>query len=203
MHWRLPQVFLSLGLGLLLLLHSVDYTNFSMPEERTSNSTISDHPPPSPSPSPSASASASASPFFIEVKCKSSGKIRRFCAATKAGFALQIINRKLGDEIVPGAYIEAVKEGEEPVTFGPTSDLADYGDGWKLQTVVDEGFEREKVTHSSTIMDQDDPDIKVRKQTERGNNVLYIGKIFLALSIMTLFGSILTWGLENLPSLIG
>ncbi|KAK9169432.1 hypothetical protein Syun_001572 [Stephania yunnanensis] len=164
-----------------------------MPEEPASNSATSGPP--------------SASALFIEVNCKSSGNIRRFSAATKAGFALQIINRKLDDGVVPGSYIEAVKEGEESVSFGPTSVLADYGDGWKLQTVVGEGFEREKdvqATHSqfATIMDQDDPDIKVRKRTERGNNVLYIGRIFLALSIMALFGSILTWGLENLPSLI-
>ncbi|KAK9157654.1 hypothetical protein Scep_004228 [Stephania cephalantha] len=141
-----------------------------MPEEPASNSATSGPP--------------SASALFIEVKCKSSGNIRRFSAATKAGFALQIINRKLDDGVVPGSYIEAVKEGEESVSFGPTSVLADYGDGWKLQTV-----------------DQDDPDIKVRKRTERGNNVLYMGRIFLALSIMALFGSILTWGLENLPSM--
>ncbi|KAK9163118.1 hypothetical protein Syun_004020 [Stephania yunnanensis] len=47
---------------------------------------------------------------FIEVNCKSSGNIRRFSSATKAGFALQIINRKLGDGVVPGSYIEAVKK---------------------------------------------------------------------------------------------
>lgn len=72
---------------------------------------------------------------FVEVVCKSSGKARRFAAGTEAGFAVSLINRKVeGGPIA--SHIEAVKEGEEPVGFGPNSILVNYGDGWKLQTVT-------------------------------------------------------------------
>ncbi|KAG6427876.1 hypothetical protein SASPL_112123 [Salvia splendens] len=81
---------------------------------------------------------------FIEVLCKSSGKIRRFAAGTDAAFAVNLINQKLLSDGGGGAnrllatHIDAVKEGEEePVSFGPTSLLVNYGSDWKLQTVVD------------------------------------------------------------------
>jgi hypothetical protein len=75
---------------------------------------------------------------FLEVKC-SSGKIRRFAQGTESRFALRIINSKLewGDPLA--LCIAAVKEGEEPVIFGPSAPLANYGDGWKLETLVNDG----------------------------------------------------------------
>ncbi|PIA54050.1 hypothetical protein AQUCO_00900551v1 [Aquilegia coerulea] len=82
---------------------------------------------------------------FLEITCKSSGKVRRFSVGTEAGFAVQCINQKLDSGVLLASYIEAVKEGEEPITFGPSSVLIDYGDGWKLQTVTNEGFEEEKL----------------------------------------------------------
>lgn len=75
--------------------------------------------------------------------CKSSGKVRRFSVGTQAGFAINLINKKLINDGVGGngllaSHIEAVKEGEEEaVSFGPTSLLVDYGSGWRLQTVVE------------------------------------------------------------------
>ncbi|KAL0403801.1 UNVERIFIED_CONTAM: hypothetical protein Sradi_2020900 [Sesamum radiatum] len=81
---------------------------------------------------------------FLEVVCKSSGKLRRFSVGTEAGFAVKLINKKLlnddgsGGNGLLASYIEAVKEGEEePVSFGPSSLLVDYGPGWKLQTVIE------------------------------------------------------------------
>lgn len=74
----------------------------------------------------------------MEVICKSSGKKRRFAAGTEAGFAVDVINRKLDGGVVPlVSRIEAVKEGEEPISFGPNSVLVDYGQGWKLETVTE------------------------------------------------------------------
>jgi len=55
---------------------------------------------------------------------------------TDAGFAVALINRKLKGTVVPASHIEAAKDGEEPIAFGPTSFLSDFGDGWKLQTVT-------------------------------------------------------------------
>lgn len=69
--------------------------------------------------------------------CKSSGKVRRFAKGTKAGFALHIINKKLEYGIQHGLFIEAVKKGEEPVSFGQDAVLMDYGQGWKLKTFVE------------------------------------------------------------------
>lgn len=74
---------------------------------------------------------------YVEVNCTSSSKIRRFSAGTEAGFALNLINRKLDDGLPMAVYIESVKEGEEPVSFGPNSVLVCYGNGWKLQTVTE------------------------------------------------------------------
>lgn len=50
---------------------------------------------------------------------------------------MNLINRKLNDGLPLALYIESVKEGEEPVNFGPNSVLKCYGDGWKLQTVTE------------------------------------------------------------------
>lgn len=79
--------------------------------------------------------------------CKSSGKVRRFAAGTEAGFAVNLINKRLisdggggggGGNCVLATHLEAVKEGEEePISFGPTSLLVDYGSGWKLQTAIE------------------------------------------------------------------
>ncbi|GJV60900.1 hypothetical protein Tco_1467000, partial [Tanacetum coccineum] len=86
-------------------------------------------PPPPPPPSPP--------PSYLEVKCTSTKKVRRFSVGTEAAFALKVINAKIGDEGLPmGLYIEAVKDGEESVSFGPNSVLVSYGEGWKLQTVM-------------------------------------------------------------------
>lgn len=75
----------------------------------------------------------------MEVICTASGKTRRFSAGTEAGFAVDLINKKLDKGGISGiplaSYIEAVKEGEEPVSFGPNSVLVNYGLAWKLQTV--------------------------------------------------------------------
>lgn len=46
------------------------------------------------------------------------------------------MNRELNGGNPLSLYIEAVKDGEEPVAFGPYSVLVDYGYGWKLQTVT-------------------------------------------------------------------
>lgn len=60
---------------------------------------------------------------------------RRFARGTEAGFAVSLINKKLGLGDPLAVHIEAFKEGEEPISFGPSSALVDYGNGWRLQTV--------------------------------------------------------------------
>ena len=68
--------------------------------------------------------------------CRSSGKVRRFAAGTTARYALHAINRKLEPGAPPALHVEAVRDGEEPVSFGPSTALADYDRGWRLQTVT-------------------------------------------------------------------
>ncbi|KAL7097505.1 hypothetical protein ACP275_10G149300 [Erythranthe tilingii] len=152
---------------------------------------------------------------FLEVVCKSSGKIRRFSNGTEAGFAVNLINKKLfngggsGNRLL-ASHIEAVKEGEdkeEAVSFGPNSLLVDYGSGWKLQTVVesngdkggDIGTKRVKKA-SADYEDYDDPHAK------RGNQspltLVYVGKILFAFLLIFVFGAVFTLALENLPRFI-
>lgn len=64
--------------------------------------------------------------------------MRRFAAGTTARYALHAVNRKLAPGAPAALHVEAAKEGEEPVCFGPTAPLADYGPGWRLQTVTEQ-----------------------------------------------------------------
>ncbi|OMO67856.1 hypothetical protein CCACVL1_20257 [Corchorus capsularis] len=79
-------------------------------------------------------------PPFLEILCKSSGKKSRFAAGTKAGFAVSLMNMKLDIGSPLALHIGAVKEGEEPISFGPDAVLVNYGNGWKLQTVTEVDF---------------------------------------------------------------
>lgn len=72
----------------------------------------------------------------MEVFCEISGKDYRFTAGTKAEFAVSVINRKLGSSKPKALYIEASKDGEEPISFGDGASLVSYGHGWRLVTVI-------------------------------------------------------------------
>lgn len=74
---------------------------------------------------------------YVEVRCTSSGKARRFASGIDAATAVSLINRRLKWRNARALHIEAVKEDEEPIVFAPNSILANYGDGWKLQTFTE------------------------------------------------------------------
>ncbi|PON75433.1 maltase-glucoamylase, intestinal protein [Trema orientale] len=162
---------------------------------------------PTPSPSPS--------PSFLEVKCKSSGETRRFAVGTEAGFAVSVINRKLGlglgDESLPLAlHIEAIKQGQEPITFGPNSVLLSYGDGWILQTVTDLDFSgighvedvaRPVTSRVPSVNGPDSSHIR-KKVTKPAISLVYFGKIIFAFVLLFALGAIFTLALEYLPALI-
>ncbi|XP_034694654.1 uncharacterized protein LOC117921020 isoform X2 [Vitis riparia] len=148
-------------------------------------------------------------PPFVEVMCKSSGRTRRFAAGTEAGFAIYLINKKLDIGLPLALHIEAVKEGEEPVSFGPNAVLVDYGDGWKLETVTDvefAGVGKEKRVQPT--------EVKIPKSSGGSHpsesavssqpviSFVYIGKIFLAIIFIFALGAVFTLALENLPRLI-
>ncbi|KAJ1393268.1 hypothetical protein SESBI_35137 [Sesbania bispinosa] len=75
-------------------------------------------------------------PQYLEVNCKITGKSWRFAAGTDAGFAVALINRKLKGSVPVATHIEAAKDGEEPIAFGPNAVLSHFGEGWKLHTVT-------------------------------------------------------------------
>ncbi|WOK98496.1 hypothetical protein Cni_G07208 [Canna indica] len=142
---------------------------------------------------------------YLEVFCKTSGKFRRFAVGTIAGFAVHVINRNLDFGDASALHVEAVKEGEEPVTFGPNAILVNYGSGWKLQTVTDEGNdEAVRMQQMSKLfpeaMKSPDFQLKDMNQVNSGINFQYIGKISLVFAFMFLLGGILTFLLENLPA---
>ncbi|KAI4301020.1 hypothetical protein L6164_034339 [Bauhinia variegata] len=146
-------------------------------------------------------------PYF-EVDCRSSGKTRRFAVGTDAEFAVLLINRKLNAGSPLALHIEAVKEGEEPIAFGPNSVLVDYGYGWKLQT-----FTEADLTFG-TRSGEDVRPIPIRKPGSGGRlrlerkvskpviSILYIVKVVFAFILIFVLGAIFTLALENLPTLI-
>uniref|UniRef100_A0A7N0V2C6 Uncharacterized protein n=1 Tax=Kalanchoe fedtschenkoi TaxID=63787 RepID=A0A7N0V2C6_KALFE len=144
-------------------------------------------------------------PPFLEVACKSSGKVRRFAAGTKAGFALHIITKKLEYGSQPGSFIEAVKKGEEPVTFGPDATLVDYGSGWKLQTAGESLGVKNGGIRPATNEFGSDKTLKgsyLEVTTGQAVDAQYLGRIFLAFVFLFLLGAVFTVALENLPRLI-
>uniref|UniRef100_A0A1D1Y5E6 DNA-directed RNA polymerase subunit beta n=1 Tax=Anthurium amnicola TaxID=1678845 RepID=A0A1D1Y5E6_9ARAE len=147
-------------------------------------------------------------PQFLEVECKSSGKVRRFAAGTEAGYALYLVNRKLDLGLPQALYIEAVKEGEEPVNFGPNAALVNYGQGWRLQTFTEDDLgemkrmkTRPKSFNASNAADPRETEKRISKSSSN-SSLVYIGKILLAFFILFILGGTLTLFLENLPTMI-
>ncbi|KAF5735179.1 hypothetical protein HS088_TW15G00679 [Tripterygium wilfordii] len=146
---------------------------------------------------------------FLEVTCKSSGKISRFAVGTKAGFAVSLINRRLDIGMPLALHIEAVRNGEEPISFGPDAVLINFGNEWKLQTVIDAdygGVRKAEGVHlipkfMSTVASSGGP-VQMKVVGRSGVSCMYIAKILLAFILMFIVGGIFTFGLENLPRLI-
>ncbi|KAH7525059.1 hypothetical protein FEM48_Zijuj06G0184800 [Ziziphus jujuba var. spinosa] len=155
-------------------------------------------------------------PSFLEVKCKSSGKIRRFAEGTEACFAVSLINRKLGKGAPQALYIEAIKEGdddEEPISFGPSSVLVDYRHGWKLHTVTELDLpgpsgigNGEKIFQPRSVrprnVNSSDSSHLGKKAPKPAISYLYIGKIIVAFILMFVLAAIFTLALEKLPILL-
>ncbi|XP_052302621.1 uncharacterized protein LOC7482379 isoform X2 [Populus trichocarpa] len=161
-----------------------------MAEQQEEDSKVNSPPPPPP---------------FLEVICKSLGKTSRFAAGTKAGFAVSLINRKLDVGAPFVLHIEAVKDGEEPISFGPDAVLVDYGNDWKLQTftVLDYGGVRQ-AEHFQRIPKQQSSDGSrpAKTATNPGISFLYMAKILVAFVLLFVLGASFTLALENLPRLI-
>ncbi|PWA46699.1 hypothetical protein CTI12_AA505960 [Artemisia annua] len=116
---------------------------------------------------------------------------------------------KIGDEGLPmGLYIEAVKDGEESVSFGPNSVLVSYGEGWKLQMVAEtQGGARARPSIRRTPKYESSPLGMDELQSTKGllpSNIGpgYIAKVLLAFAFLFVFGAIFTLALENLPKFL-
>ncbi|CAI0385118.1 unnamed protein product [Linum tenue] len=160
------------------------------------------------------------SPPFLEVECKPSKKKRRFAAGTKAGFAVSLINRKLNNGQPLAFAIEAIKEGEEPVSFGPDVNLVDYGNGWKLQAVTDLDYPPPGVMLGEKVPLIATPTPPPRVPAAAPENsdgsrpgrtiatkpaaitAGYMMKILVAFILIFMLGAVFTIALENLPKLI-
>ncbi|CAH8354264.1 unnamed protein product [Eruca vesicaria subsp. sativa] len=151
-------------------------------------------------------------PPFVEVFCEISGKDYRFTAETKAEFAVSVINRKLGSSKSKAVYIEAAKEGEEPISFGDGASLVSYGHGWRLKTVTDDShlpgtekegtFQRQFPSGLSTGSKYSKPAKAMKAEVEGDQSLKYIGRIMFAFVLMFILGGLFTVALENLPRLI-
>ncbi|XP_020207827.1 uncharacterized protein LOC109792801 isoform X2 [Cajanus cajan] len=145
---------------------------------------------------------------YVEVNCRSSGKTRRFAAGTEAGFAVALMNRKLKGAVVAASHIEAVKDGEEPIAFGPTSFLSNFGDGWKLQTVTLPDLFSEVGNVQFQRMAMQTPPGPVSgvpgpaKSVSNPISFVYLVKIIFAFILIFLLGTIFTLFLDNLPAFI-
>ncbi|KAF3591448.1 hypothetical protein DY000_02022141 [Brassica cretica] len=150
---------------------------------------------------------------FVEVFCEISGKYYRFATGTKAEFAVSVINRKLDSSKSKALYIEAAKEGEEPISFGDGASLVSYGHGWRLKTVIDvsdfPGTEKENTFQRqfpSVLLSTGSKDSKPAKtmkaEVEGDQSLKYIGRIMFAFLLMFILGGLFTVALENLPRLI-
>ncbi|CAK8533065.1 unnamed protein product [Lathyrus sativus] len=144
-------------------------------------------------------------PQYLEVNCRTSGKILRFAPGTDAGFAVALINRKRKGTVPLVTHIEAVKDGEEEeaIAFGPSAILSNFGEGWKLQTVLSseqikgpiQGMAKQTLKHASNV-----PGGESREPNPIGS--VYIVKIILAFILIFVLGAIFTLFLDNLPALI-
>ncbi|XP_052302626.1 uncharacterized protein LOC7482379 isoform X7 [Populus trichocarpa] len=160
-----------------------------MAEQQEEDSKVNSPPPPPP---------------FLEVICKSLGKTSRFAAGTKAGFAVSLINRKLDVGAPFVLHIEAVKDGEEPISFGPDAVLVDYGNDWKLQTftVLDYVGVRQAEHFQRIPKQSSDGSRPAKTATNPGISFLYMAKILVAFVLLFVLGASFTLALENLPRLI-
>ncbi|KAL5217979.1 hypothetical protein ABZP36_018663 [Zizania latifolia] len=141
-------------------------------------------------------------PPFLEVTCRSSGKVRRFAAGTTAHYALHAVNRKLAPGAPAALHVEAVKDGEEPVSFGPNAPLADYGDGWKLQTLTEQDAPGAHQTPAAFDMNRDETKQPAKNPLDKETMAAYITKIVLVFVFIFFLGGLFTYLLETLPDMI-
>ena len=72
---------------------------------------------------------------FVEV-LGPDGKKKRFAVGTRAGFVVERFNKLNPDDAMPVVCIQAHKEGEESIEYGPEVELQILHDkSWTLQSV--------------------------------------------------------------------
>ncbi|KAL3573863.1 hypothetical protein D5086_024476 [Populus alba] len=105
--------------------------------------------------------------------------------------------------VLKGNDGKAVKDGEEPISFGPDAVLVDYGNGWKLQTFTVLDYGVRQAEHFQQIPKQSsDGSRPAKTATNTGISFLYMAKILVAFVLLFVLGASFTLALENLPRLI-
>ncbi|XP_078430844.1 maltase-glucoamylase, intestinal protein [Wolffia australiana] len=146
---------------------------------------------------------AAASDKFVEVKCSSTGKVWRFAAGTKAGYALLRMNQELELGLPLAVGIEGVNDGEGSVKFGPDAILIDYGPRWSFRTAFHEGYGQTRSTSGSQSDLSQKGVIKPDGSfTMQHITPEYIGRILVVTFFLFLLGGLLTLFLEFLPDLL-
>ncbi|CAN1261681.1 hypothetical protein LINPERPRIM_LOCUS10950 [Linum perenne] len=99
--------------------------------------------------------------------------------------------------------IEAVKDGEEPVSFGPDAPLVDYGNAWNLKAVTDSDYPPLTKPAAPAAQEKDSHGPRRRGTVKpAGISGVYIAKILLAFVLISVLGSAFTVALQNLPTFI-
>ncbi|KAI4984861.1 hypothetical protein ZWY2020_017491 [Hordeum vulgare] len=127
-------------------------------------------------------------------------RVRRFAAGTTARYALHAVNRKLAPGSPAALHVEAAKEGEEPVCFGPTAPLADYGRGWRLQTVTEQDAHHH--VPPPPPPGGEGKGARERELLRKKGASVYLAKIRLAFVFLFLLGGLFTYLLETIPDMI-
>uniref|UniRef100_A0A7I4BP74 Uncharacterized protein n=1 Tax=Physcomitrium patens TaxID=3218 RepID=A0A7I4BP74_PHYPA len=76
---------------------------------------------------------------FVEV-VGPDGKKKRFAAGTRAGFAVDRFNKLNPNDSKPVVCIQACKDGEEPIEYGPDVELHLHDEAWTFQCVSEHVF---------------------------------------------------------------
>ncbi|KAH8940599.1 hypothetical protein BDL97_15G098100 [Sphagnum fallax] len=98
---------------------------------------------------------------FVEISGPD-GMKKRFATGTKASFAVDRFNSVLKDPNLPVVCIAAVKEGEDPIEFGPDVELILFDATWTLQIVQEAVAPLQSDDTAAEEFTETNPELEVR-----------------------------------------
>ncbi|CAM6039791.1 unnamed protein product [Sphagnum compactum] len=100
-------------------------------------------------------------PSFVEISGPN-GMKKRFATGTKTSFAVDRFNSILKDPNLPVVCIAAVKEGEDPIEFGPDVELILFDATWTLQIVQEAVAPLQSDDTAAEEFTETNPEVEVR-----------------------------------------